>query len=573
MANQSHPPTGKTERIKRARSIRVRLIVLAIFAMAPLLLDLIWDIARDRVERIEAASDQALNLARQGMAAQNEAIISTRAILEVAASAQTMLAADGHGRCGRFLADIVAQVSWLKVISMADPAGRIVCSSDAAAIGESVAHSPHFVRAVQTEEFTLGDYFVGARLGPTLVAAFPHRSPGGPVDVVVMGALELTWFDRVTQSLANPAGSVALMLDGSGTLLARPPSRENWAGQQFKDHPLIRAMLAQREGRFTGKGLDGVRRIFGFAQLPGTDARLAVGLDESEILGRADREILVAVTELMLLVAIVLLGIWSGGERLFVEPIRSLTLTVQRFGRGDFKAHAPGTRWAAELIPLATGLDDMAGQLAGRERELRDLAATDGLTGMPNRRSFNARLDADWHFAAGLKQPIAILMIDIDFFKPYNDHYGHVQGDACLRKVAELLVTGTRIRGKPTMPESGTAVPSSPEKFSRRDTDFAARYGGEEFAVLLQGADLDIAMKVADRLRRAVEDSHIVHVKAPRGYVTVSIGAASVVPAEGESSQRLTEAADAGLYEAKRSGRNTAAASSTAMLPAALTGH
>src|ERR1700730_18687551 len=98
MANQSHPPTGKTERIKRARSIRVRLMVLAIFAMAPLLLDLIWDIARDRVERIEAASDQALNLARQGMATQNEAIISTRAILEVAASAQTMLAADGHGR-------------------------------------------------------------------------------------------------------------------------------------------------------------------------------------------------------------------------------------------------------------------------------------------------------------------------------------------------------------------------------------------------------------------------------------------------------------------------------------------
>jgi two-component system chemotaxis family response regulator WspR len=115
-------------------------------------------------------------------------------------------------------------------------------------------------------------------------------------------------------------------------------------------------------------------------------------------------------------------------------------------------------------------------------------------------------------------------------------------------------------------------MPSSPEKFARRNTDrntdFAARYGGEEFEVLLQGANLDIAMKVADRLLRAVEDSHMIHVKAPRGFVTVSIGAAFVVPAEGESGQRLTEAADAGLYEAKRRGRNTAAAYTTAMLPA-----
>jgi len=359
------------------------------------------------------------------------------------------------------------------------------------------------------------------------------------------------------------------MFDVSGTLLAHRPSRENWPGRQFKDHPLIRAALAQREGRFTGEGLDGVRRVFGFVQLPGTDARLAVGLDENEILGRANREILAAVTELVLLVTIVLLGIWSGGERMFVEPIRSLTRTVQGFGRGELETRAAETRWAAELSPLAAGLNDMAGRLAGRERELRDLAATDGLTGMPNRRSYNARLDADWHFAAALNQPIAVLMIDVDFFKLYNDHYGHVQGDACLRKVAELLVAGTRIRASPAMAEPGKAVPASPEKLTRRDTDFAARYGGEEFAVLLQGADLDIAMKVADRLRRAVEDAHMIHVKAPCGFVTISIGAASVVPAEGESSQRLTEAADAGLYEAKRRGRNTAAAYSTPVLPAA----
>src|ERR1700730_15811052 len=141
MPDQARPPTAKAERTKRARSIRGGLIGLAIFAMVPLLLDLIWDIANDRIDRIEAASTQALNLAKQGMATQNEAIVSTRAILEVVASAQAMLA-DEQKRCERFLADIVTQVSWLKVISVAAPAGRIVCSSDAVAIGQDVAHAP-----------------------------------------------------------------------------------------------------------------------------------------------------------------------------------------------------------------------------------------------------------------------------------------------------------------------------------------------------------------------------------------------------------------------------------------------
>ena len=254
MPNQPLPPTGKIERIKRASSIRVRLVALAIFAMVPLLLDLIWDIANDRIDRIEAASTQALNLAKQGLAIQNEALSSTRAILEVVASAQAMLA-DEQGRCERFLADIVTQVSWLKVISVAEPAGRIVCSSDAAAIGQDVAHAPHFVRAVQTGEFTLSDYLAGARIGPTLVAALPHRAPDGHIDIIVMGALELTWFDRVAQALVAPPDSVVLMLDGSGTLLAHRPRREDWPGRGFKDHPLIRAALAQREGRFTGEGL------------------------------------------------------------------------------------------------------------------------------------------------------------------------------------------------------------------------------------------------------------------------------------------------------------------------------
>jgi GGDEF domain-containing protein len=373
----------------------------------------------------------------------------------------------------------------------------------------------------------------------------------------------LSWFTEVARSLAVSFDAVVMMVDGKGTLLTRQPSRESWVGRQFADHPIIRAMLASPEGVVTGDSLDGVRRVFGFVELPGTGARLAVGFDESDILRRVNREIFAAAAGLGLLSAIVLIGIWFGGERLFVEPIRALTRTAQRFGQGEYNVRAAETARVAEFIPLAAALDDMAGQLAAREQELRDtnrqlreLVDIDALTGIANRRAFNARLAAEWRLAAELVQPLAVLLVDVDHFKLFNDHYGHIQGDVCLRQLSEVLKSSTRIRSDAAPHVMGPALPPSFRNFVGRDSDFAARYGGEEFALLLQGAGLDAAIKVAERLRRTVEELRIVHEQAPNGVVTISIGVASVVPAKDANAQQLIELADAGLYEAKRGGRN-----------------
>jgi GGDEF domain-containing protein len=559
---------GNAGRAKFALSIRARLMVLAAIAILPLLLDRIRDIESDRSERIEAASKQALMLAHQGMAAQNEAIVSARAFMQVTASAHGLMSTRGE-RCDSFLVDAVRQASWLKSMSLVEPGGRIICSSNADVIGVDISHLPHLKRALKTGEFAISDYFVAKVIGPTLLAALPHHAPDGSIDAVVSVPLELSWFDRVAGALAASSGSVVQMFDGSGTILARQPSPGGSAGRQYKDHPMIRAMSAQPEGNFTGESIDGVRRIFGYVQLPGTTAHLAVGLDESEVLRRVNREILASFAGLGLMIAVVLIAIWFGGERWLVRPIRSLTKTAQRLGQGEFEARAADLRWAPEFVPLAAALDDMAGQLASREQELRDangqlreLAYIDALTGIANRRAFNARLATEWQLAAELAQPIAVLIVDVDQFKLFNDCYGHVEGDACLRKLSQILTAGTRMRSDAAAHVAGTAVPPSFRLFAGREADFTARYGGEEFALLLQGADLDTAMKVAERLRRAVEDLHMVHEKAPGGCVTISVGAASIVPAAGASAQRLVEAADAGLYEAKRRGRNRVVAHS-----------
>jgi PleD family two-component response regulator len=154
-------------------------------------------------------------------------------------------------------------------------------------------------------------------------------------------------------------------------------------------------------------------------------------------------------------------------------------------------------------------------------------------------------------------------MIDVDFFKKFNDHYGHIQGDACLRKVSNVLMEGTRIRVEPPALAPEMDLPPSFQRITgrARRVDFAARFGGEEFAVLLQGANLEAALLVGERLRQSIEDLLMAHAGAPWGFVSISIGAASVLPSKQGNAESLIESADANLYKAKRQGRNRVAGS------------
>ena len=160
--------------------IRARLLVLALIAIVPLVLDRVRDIGTDRAERIETASKQALRLARQGMATQNEAIVSARAFLQVIANTYAFDTSDPSSRqnCIWFLTRTAAQAPWLKVLSMVQPDGRIFCSTNLGAIGLDVSQNAHIVQAVQTGEFVVSDYFVGTKIGPSLVTALPRRDPG-----------------------------------------------------------------------------------------------------------------------------------------------------------------------------------------------------------------------------------------------------------------------------------------------------------------------------------------------------------------------------------------------------------
>ncbi|MBO0902497.1 diguanylate cyclase [Jiella sonneratiae] len=188
---------------------------------------------------------------------------------------------------------------------------------------------------------------------------------------------------------------------------------------------------------------------------------------------------------------------------------------------------------AGELIAVVETLRDITVQKEAQDK-LEVLVRQDSLTGIPNRRLFDEYLQGEWQIATGTARPLALLMIDIDHFKVYNDTLGHVAGDQCLKRIAELISAETR-----------------------RECDVCARYGGEEFAVILPRTDLPGAVAVAKRIARAVAHARIPNPGlGPRGRLTMSIGAAAFDPENRPASpDDLLAAADAALYAAKQSGR------------------
>ena len=172
-----------------------------------------------------------------------------------------------------------------------------------------------------------------------------------------------------------------------------------------------------------------------------------------------------------------------------------------------------------------------------KAQEALELIAThDSLTGLANRRLFERALDIEFGRGARESSSLSLIMLDIDYFKCYNDTYGHVVGDHCLAQVARAV-----------------------KDCCHRKADLAVRYGGEEFAVLLPDTDIHGAMTIAEQIRRSVMDKNISHTGSPTGYVTVSLGCYSFVPTGRDSMEVFIQRADAALYQAKNAGRNRSA--------------
>lgn len=213
-------------------------------------------------------------------------------------------------------------------------------------------------------------------------------------------------------------------------------------------------------------------------------------------------------------------GIEAGGDDYLFKPISEVVLEAK-------------IRAMRRIIQMRQSLVVLAHRLDLANRELKRISSLDGLTGVGNRRQFDELIDREWRRAIRNKHEISLLMCDVDYFKLYNDSYGHQAGDSCLQKVAGVM---TECLG--------------------RGADMACRYGGEEFVIVLPETGMSGAYFVAERIREGVFTRGMKHEYSPFGQVSLSIGVSCMSPDVSKSAELLIKTADHALYAAKQGGRN-----------------
>ena len=229
----------------------------------------------------------------------------------------------------------------------------------------------------------------------------------------------------------------------------------------------------------------------------------------------------------------------AGGQQVYETKVQCAD-GVRRdflFSKSTFENAAGEVAGLCGVMIDLTQKVDAEQKLLQANAELQRLNHLDAMTGIGNRRYFDLNYHRYWHESLVAETPLSLVMVDIDFFKNYNDHYGHPAGDACIRRVAETL--------------QGHVL---------RQGDLVARYGGEEFAILLPDTDLERAGAIAERIRAAIESLEIGHQQSHVAeYVTISLGICSLVPCTKKTPQQLLKGADRALYLSKQRGRNRVA--------------
>lgn len=330
--------------------------------------------------------------------------------------------------------------------------------------------------------------------------------PDGSFGGVALATIDMRYFREFYDKFSIGNSGAIFIANNDGKLLLRRPFNEDLLGKDISKLPLFNNYLSR--GSFgtavIKSGLDGITRINSFRRIEGYPLVVSAALSQDEVLAswRSD-------TANQFLV---------GGGLLSLIALLGYRMVRQINLRSKAEQKLMRTSMELELI----------------NETLSRLASQDGLTGLANRRHFDETLIGEFNRAQRGESLLGLIMIDVDFFKQYNDIYGHVAGDECLKKIGKVVLYSMR-----------------------RPGDLAARYGGEEMVVLLPGTDLVGTLGVAESIRSAIQSIGIEHTGNPVGVVTVSVGVEAFAPIHlGNQPVELVEAADRALYKAKDSGRN-----------------
>jgi diguanylate cyclase (GGDEF)-like protein len=535
----------KRAKLKQLLGIRARLALLAVILVAPLMLDRARSLEDTRSRQIALASQEFADLAQHSADTQREVISSVETMLK---SAAYIRASGGVGRsCEILRASLPLNLPWIRSIMIVSKDGLVQCSTLNNLVGLDLSDREYIKQARETGGFVFSDFlFAKSNHRPIMMAAYPVSAINREQDAIVVAGINLDWMSNIMSNLGRRPGVSAVLVDSAGVVLAAPADQAGTIGRPLDTVPLLSAVAEkvigsdQPDGTLSFADGEGSKRIVHFVRIPGTQSRLVVSIDESNVTAAINREIRTAYLQLLFVCLFVLLGALVAAEKLIIRPIQMMVAMAKRFGEGDWSVRAARNRLPAEFVPLARAFNAMAAQLIERERELvatnerlTVIASIDMLSGLANRRGFQSRLDFEWMKAQQHGGALSLLMIDVDHFKLFNDSYGHPEGDVCLARLGETL--------------AGIAAETM---------GFAGRYGGEEFCLLVPNIDSRRALEIGEMVRAAVQELGMPHCTSHHQTVTVSVGVACARPNDKQQPGDLIEAADAALYAAKHRGRN-----------------
>ena len=529
---------------RRLLSQRFLLSLLVLTVLGTLALIQAFAIQKSSLRQTELARFEVLERARLVASSHDQWLAESRNIL--AAMASALLALPSRGKdCTRLFKTFIDRARGFDTVLLADPAGNLVCAPSPVTRQVNFADRSYFKRVMASKNFSVGEYIVGRISGKrVLPVALPMLDQSGAVEKVIIAGRELDWLGSVLARQGFLSNAKVTILDQKGVVLGQYPSLNNSSEGSFPDESVVESLRSRSSGVVESTIDASDHRLIGFTRLNQVSGEVFVLVSVSMDAAMLPVKELVSREKLFLALtmSVVLVTLWAGLGILILHPMDRLRAAIQRASRGDLSVRLGNIGLSSEIRSISADFDTMAAALGEAKAQLEQLATVDPLLDIANRRKFDEVLENEWRRARRARKPLALMMIDLDRFKNFNDRYGHPAGDDCLRRVVKAV-----------------------NRALRRPGDLLARYGGEELVCVLPETDLDGAIVVSEAARANVYDENIAHEEGIDKRVTVSIGVAVAVPNSVLTEEDLVDAADRSLYAAKDAGRNQV--ESTALRP------
>jgi len=486
------------------KALSVGLVAFILLVCVMLVSAIAWQLKQSADERLTNAKIAVRNIVRASDQQAQDTLRQAESILSNLAERveNDKFSEEQRIRLSKVMANNVEATDGIQGLFIYDKNGDwVVNSFSAETVAKNNSDRSYFIyhKNHPGSAIHIGEVILSRTTGDMIIPVSRRTEyPDGSFSGVVLATVPVAYFQSFFERLDLDKKGVILLALNNGDLLARRPMIDALMTTNIAKGELFsRYLINSDDGTATLTSVvDGVERVYAYSRIRGLPIVAAAGFSLDSVFATW----WTYVYQVSLMVVLIIFVLTSLGF-LFYRQIQRLLV-------------------AEEELRLA-------------HQDLEHIAKTDSLTGLPNRRCFDATLAQEWSRACRTGNSLALILIDIDWFKQYNDHYGHVLGDECLRQIAELI--GKNIK---------------------RPADLAARYGGEEFVILLPETELAGAVKIAEEVRLAIEAAKIEHKGSTAGIVTISSGVTSNHQRGVIVAIDLLAKADVFLYHAKKLGRN-----------------